>query len=154
MTSPAPVEPSGAFVKNEPVVAAHIAAWLVLNAGVLLVSRYHVFTSEQWSVGAIELTGMVTAGLLALMGGLQRRLVSPAWKLAAAKAAAPVVVEAAPLEPVVVDPVVADASDAHAAFTAAALLSNPGGVQPVSPDPYMGGGKAADAPADASTVVA
>lgn len=83
----APAEaPTGRFLKNEPVIAAHIAAWVVLNLGVLLVSRYHVFTPAQWSVAAVELTGMITAGVLFLMGWLIRRAVAPAWKLATLEA--------------------------------------------------------------------
>lgn len=88
MTTPAAhADPSGGFMKNEPVVAAHIAAWVVLNAGILLVSRYHVFTAAQWSVAAIELSSLVTAAVLFVMGWLIRRVVSPAWKLAGAEAA-------------------------------------------------------------------
>lgn len=91
MTGPAHADPNSGLLKAEPVVAAHVAAWLVLNAGVLLVSRYHLATDSQWKVASLELTPIVTAVLLAVLAWLVRRVVTPAWKLLnpAASATAP-----------------------------------------------------------------
>ena len=88
MSSPArTADTNGGVLKNEPVLIGHFAIWLVLNLGIVLTSRYHVFTSTQWSAVSVELTPIVTAALLSLSAWLIRRVVRPAWKVAEADAA-------------------------------------------------------------------
>jgi hypothetical protein len=82
VTAPAHRDPTGGVWKAEPVIAAHVAAWFVLNAGLLLVGRLHVLTAVQWSGLSASLTAVVTATLLSLMAWLIRRVVAPAWKVA------------------------------------------------------------------------
>lgn len=86
MTAPAHRDPAGGVWKSEPVIAGHVAAWFVLNLGLLLVGRLHVLTAVQWSGLAAGLTGLVTAALLGLLAWLIRRVVAPAWKLAQTEA--------------------------------------------------------------------
>lgn len=137
MTQPAHAAPdTGGFLKHEPVIAGHIAAWVVLNLGVLLVSRYHVLTDQQWSALSLQVTAIVTAAVLALMGWLIRRVVTPAWKLATREAARVGVVLPGNYfgDPVGGPPVgQPDTSAADAALAAAAQ------VHPM-PAPYMGSG--------------
>lgn len=81
MTQPAHADPNGGLLKNEPVVVAHFVAWLLLNAGLVLVGRYHVVGTATWNALSSALAPEITAALLALSAWLIRRVVTPAWKL-------------------------------------------------------------------------
>lgn len=95
------LSPSG-LVKSEPVLVAHGVAWLLLQAGLILVGRYHLLSSSSWSALSSALAPVITAAALALLALFVRRVVTPVAKLAAP----------------VVGPVVADVEKALAAAQA------------------------------------
>lgn len=71
------------LAKNEPVLVAHGVAWLLLQAGLILVGRYHVLSSSSWSSLSSALAPVVTAAAMAVLALLVRRVVTPVAKLAA-----------------------------------------------------------------------
>lgn len=79
---PAHAKAPNSFVLNEPMVMAHIVAWILANIGALVVGRTHLVSSREWSGLAQGLTPIVTAVLAAASAVIFRRYVSPAWKLA------------------------------------------------------------------------
>ena len=66
------------ITKDEPVIVAHAALWVVAVAGEILVGRTHVVTAHEWSALSSTLIPIVTTGLLALSAWLMRAVVSPA----------------------------------------------------------------------------
>lgn len=74
------LNPSG-LVKSEPVLVAHGVAWLLLQAGLILVGRYHVLSSNSWSSLSSALAPVVTAVAMGLLALFIRRVVSPVWNL-------------------------------------------------------------------------
>lgn len=66
------------LVKSEPVLVAHGVAWLFLQAGLILVGRYHVLSSSNWSALASTLAPVVTAAAMALLALVIRHVVTPA----------------------------------------------------------------------------
>lgn len=71
--------PTG-IVKNEPVLVAHFVAWLLLQAGLIVVGRFHLITDSTWTALSSALAPVISAVLIGALGWLIRRVVSPAWK--------------------------------------------------------------------------
>lgn len=69
------------LIKSEPVLVAHAVAWLLLQAGLILVGRYHLLSSSSWSALSSSLAPVVTAAAMGLLALLVRRVVTPAVKL-------------------------------------------------------------------------
>lgn len=76
-------QPAGksAFIKTEPVIAAHLAAAVVAYVLTSLVTR-HVITDVQSSALTQQVLPAVTSALLLILGFLIRRVVSPAARFA------------------------------------------------------------------------
>jgi hypothetical protein len=62
-------------------------AWLLTNAGAVIVGHTNLVTAEQWNATATWVTPFVSAFILGVVGIVVRRYVAPAWKLIQAQAA-------------------------------------------------------------------
>jgi hypothetical protein len=68
------------LLKQEPVIVGGFVLWLLTQAGLVLVGRYHMLSASSWSALSQAIAPAVTAGVLALAGWLLRRAVTPSWK--------------------------------------------------------------------------
>lgn len=103
------LSPTG-LVKSEPVLVAHAVAWLLVQAGLIVVGRYHLISGSTWTALASALAPIISAVLLAAMAWLIRRVVTPAWRVVGPVLAAIDDTDAErPVEPVA-EPVVPAAS--------------------------------------------
>lgn len=70
------------IVKSEPVIVAHAVAWLLLQAGMIVVGRYHLISGATWTAMSSALAPVITAVLLGALAWFIRRVVTPAWRFA------------------------------------------------------------------------
>lgn len=68
------------FVAREPVMAAAVVTWVLSNVGAVLLGHTHLVTAEQWGAVTTYVTPLATAAVLAAIGAVVRRYVTPAWK--------------------------------------------------------------------------
>jgi len=121
------------LVKSEPVLVAHFVAWLLLQAGLILVGRYHVLSDSSWSALSSALAPIVTAAAMGLLALLIRHVVTPVanW----------IEHEVGPLAGPVIEDVQKAITDAQAVYpmpeaaTAAVMRPDPmvSGSQPAGP---------------------
>lgn len=71
---------TGGILKNEPVIVAHFVAWLLLQAGLIVVGRFHIVSDTTWSALSSALAPVITGALMAALAWVIRHVVTPAWK--------------------------------------------------------------------------
>ena len=72
--------PQTGLMASEPVMVAAFVHWALINVGLFFVGRTTLLTGDQWSTVASALTPLVSGAVLAVLGWVLRRYVTPAWK--------------------------------------------------------------------------
>lgn len=70
------------FKSKEPVLGGYIVAWVLTNAGAVIVGRTHLITSDQWSTLSNTLTPVLLTVVLGGLAWFSRTVVTPVAKVA------------------------------------------------------------------------